>query len=891
MKSVNDIRNEFLDFFEKKGHKVVESSPLVPQNDPTVMFTMAGMLQFKNVFTGIDKRDYTRATTSQKCVRAGGKHNDLENVGYTARHHTFFEMLGNFSFGDYFKEDAIDMAWELITKNFELPPEKLCVTVHSTDEEAAAIWKKVTGFSDDKIIRIPTDDNFWRMGDTGPCGPCTEIFYDHGEHIWGGPPGSPEEDGDRFIEIWNNVFMQYEQIDADTRIDLPAQSVDTGMGLERLTATLMGSHDNYAIDIMRGLIEHSADLTGVDPDGDMSASHRVIADHVRCTAFLMADGVMPSNEGRGYVLRRIMRRGMRHAHLLGAQDPLMYKLFPTLLSSMGEAYPELKHAESLITETLKSEEERFKVTLERGLKMLEEETARLSSGKFPGDVAFKLYDTFGFPLDLTQDALKAQDIDVDEDVFNACMEEQKAKARAAWSGSGDAATEAVWFGILEEVGPTEFLGYDSEQAEGQVLAIIKDGERVESAGQGDDIQIVTNQTPFYGESGGQVGDKGGLLADGLEIEITDTRKQLGQLFVHVGTIVKGKINEGQAVEMKVDHDRRTAIRANHSVTHLMHEALRRVLGDHVSQKGSLQDADRTRFDVSHPKAIKPEELEQVEALVNEQIAANTEITTRVMPIDEARESGAMALFGEKYDDEVRVVAMGTQEGNKQFSIELCGGTHAKTTGDIGKFKITSEGALSSGVRRLEAARGTRVDAYEQSKQTAQQAVLDKLTGENTKLREELKTLGGEPVGAAPSTSDELTKENKKLQKEISDLRRAQGTQGSEDDIKEVAGLRFAGKVLEGFPAKDLKPMADDLKKKLGSAVIALVATNEGKASIVVAVTEDLTSKHSAVDLVKIGSEALGGKGGGGRPDMAQAGGPNSGAANDAVEAIEKALVG
>ena len=892
MKTVNDIRNEFLGFFEKNGHTIVDSSPLVPQNDPTLMFVNAGMVQFKDVFTGKDKRDYSRATTSQKCVRAGGKHNDLENVGYTARHHTFFEMLGNFSFGDYFKDDAIAFAWELVTKNFELPAEKLCVTVHATDEEAAAIWKKVTGFSDDKIIRIDSDDNFWRMGDTGPCGPCTEIFYDHGDHIPGGPPGSPDEDGDRFIEIWNNVFMQYEQIDADTKIDLPAQSVDTGMGLERIAATLGGSHDNYSIDIMRALIEHSADLTGVAPDGDMSASHRVIADHIRCSAFLMADGVMPSNEGRGYVLRRIMRRGMRHAHLLGAQDPLMFKLFPTLLGKMGEAYPELKRAEALITETLKSEEERFKVTLDRGLKMLEDETEKVAGGaKFPGDVAFKLYDTYGFPLDLTQDALKAQGIEVDTEAFDAEMAKQKAAARAAWSGSGDAATEKVWFDILEENGATEFLGYDSEQAEGQVVALVVDGKVVKSAKNGQDVMIITNQTPFYGESGGQVGDQGAFTADGVNVEITDTKKLLGKLFVHVGKVTEGELKQGQGVEMKVDHDRRNAIRANHSVTHLMHEALRRVLGDHVAQKGSLQDAQRTRFDISHPKGIKPEEIAEVEAIVQKEIDADTEVVTRLMGLEEARETGAMALFGEKYDDEVRVVAMGTQDGNKQFSVELCGGTHAKTTGEIGKFKIVSEGALSAGIRRVEALTGDRVDAYEADKEFAEQEVLEKALKENEKLRDELIALRGVPGDKTEAVFDLLVKDNKRLQKEIADLRRKQGAEDSADDVKEVAGVKFIGKVLEGFPPKDLKPMADDLKQKLGSGVIALVATNEGKASIVVAVTDDLAGKVNAVDLVKIGSEALGGKGGGGRPDMAQAGGPNPDAANDAVTTIENALAG
>jgi len=699
------------------------------------------------------------------------------------------------------------------------------------------------------------------MGDTGPCGPSTEIFYDHGEHIWGGPPGSAEEDGDRFIEIWNNVFMQYEQIDADTRIDLPNQSIDTGMGLERITATLMGSHDNYEIDIMRDLRQHVADLTGVDFEGDMAASHRVIADHIRCASFLMADGVMPSNEGRGYVLRRIMRRGMRHAHLLGAADPLMHKLFPTLLSSMGEAYPELKRAESLITQTLESEEQRFKVTLDRGLKMLDEETEKMAGDQFPGDVAFKLYDTFGFPLDLTQDALRAREIEVDTDAFDKCMEAQKAAARAAWKGSGDTANEQIWFDLLEEHGPTEFTGYDAEQAEAQVLAIVVNGNKVDNSDNGE-VQIITNQTPFYAESGGQVGDSGIITMGELKIEITDTRKQVGKLHVHVGNIIKA------------------SIRANHSVTHLMHEALRRVLGDHVSQKGSLQDVARTRFDISHPKGVSNDEIAQVEAIVTEQIAANTPVVTRVMPIDEARETGAMALFGEKYEDEVRVVAMGTFESpspsgegrgegqpNKQFSVELCGGTHVKETGQIGAFKITSEGALSSGIRRLEAVTGDNVVKYLSQKDAANQETFDRLSAENKKLREELASLGGSFDDATPAVQDDIIKQNKALQKQIADLRRASGAATSDDEIKDINGTKFIGKVLDGFPPKDLKPMADDLKQKLGSGIVALVATNDGKASIVVGVTADLTDKYNAVDLVKIGSEALGGKGGGGRPDM------------------------
>ncbi len=894
MKTVNDIRAEFLNFFAGHGHSIVDSSPLVPQNDPTLMFVNSGMVQFKNVFTGAEKRDYSRATTAQKCVRAGGKHNDLDNVGYTARHHTFFEMMGNFSFGDYFKEEAISYAWELVSKNFGISQDKLLVTVHSSDEEAAELWKKIAGFEDSKIIRIPTDDNFWRMGDTGPCGPCSEIFYDQGEALEGGPPGSENEDGDRFLEFWNLVFMQFEQVDADTQINLPKPSIDTGLGLERMAALMQGKTSNYDIDLLRSIIEHSADLTSVDADGEQAASHRVIADHLRCAAFLLADGVMPSNEGRGYVLRRIMRRGMRHAHLLGAKEPLMYQLLPTLTGSMGEAYPELKRAEALISETLKSEEERFKVTLERGLKMLDEESGKVKNKIFPGDVAFKLYDTYGFPLDLTQDALRGQGVEVDTGEFDKCMAEQKKLARAAWSGSGDAADEKIWFELLEEFGPTEFLGYEVERAEGQVLAIVKDGKRVDALSEGDEGIIITNQTPFYGESGGQVGDNGQLSSDDCQLTVTDTQKALASLYLHYVECNKGSVNVSDSVEMRVDHDRRSAIRANHSVTHLMHEALRQVLGEHVSQKGSLQDEARTRFDVSHPKGITPEEIQKVEEIVNEEIGADTKVETRLMGIDEARETGAMALFGEKYDDEVRVVAMGTKKGNRQFSIELCGGTHVENTGAIESFKIVSEGALSSGVRRVEAMTGVRAQAYEKNKAQGQQEVHDKLAGENKKLREELVSLGGDASVDVSTESAALEKENKKLAKEISDLRRRQATEGmtaSEDDIKDIGGYKFTGKVLEGFPPKDLKPMADDLKKKLGSGVIVLVATGEGKASIVVGVTDDLTDRVNAVELVKIGAEALGGKGGGGRPDMAQAGGPDVDAANDAVSAIESALAG
>jgi alanyl-tRNA synthetase len=881
MRTVNDIRSEFLNFFKGKGHEHVASSPLVPQNDPTLMFTNSGMVQFKNVFTGVEKRPYTRATTAQKCVRAGGKHNDLDNVGYTARHHTFFEMMGNFSFGDYFKEEAIFNAWELISKNFEMPKDKLLVTVHTSDEQAADLWKKIAGFSDDRIIRIPTDDNFWRMGDTGPCGPCSEIFYDQGEKLAGGPPGSADEDGDRFLEFWNLVFMQFEQVDANTLNPLPKPSIDTGMGLERMSALMQGKTTNYDIDLLRSIIEHSAELTGVSPDGAQAPSHRVIADHLRTSAFLLADGVMPSNEGRGYVLRRIMRRGMRHAHLLGATEPLMYKLFPTLQSMMGEAYPELKRAEALIVETLKNEETRFKKTLDRGLKMLDDETVDLKEGdKLSGETAFKLYDTFGFPVDLTADALRGKNMEVDMAGFEKAMADQKALARKSWAGSGDAGTSKIWFEIFDKVGATEFLGYKDVTSEGKILAIIKDGKEVDKLENGEEGYIIVNQTPFYAESGGQVGDTGIMLTPaGDAFAVTDTKKQVGKLWIHVGRVTKGTINKDEGVELRVDTVRRKEIEAHHSVTHLLHEALRQTLGDHIAQKGSLQDDGRTRFDISQPNQITAEQLRVIEDQVNEQIRSNTEVVTRVLPLDEAVESGARALFGEKYDDEVRVVSMGTPRSagsNIPYSVELCGGTHVKRTGDIGAFKIIGESAVSAGVRRIEAVVG--------------KAFMN-LVQEKEGLVAEMMTTLKAPSSDLPARVKALVDEKKKLEQEISNLRKQLATGGSSanDDVKDIGGVKFLAKVLADFPAKDLKPMADDMTKKLGSGVVALIATEEGKASIVVAVTKDLTSKISAVDLVKIGSAALGGAGGGGRPDMAQAGGPNADAANDAVTQIEGAL--
>ncbi|HYD19306.1 MAG TPA: alanine--tRNA ligase [Patescibacteria group bacterium] len=885
MTSVAEIRKTFLEFFKKQGHEIVRSSPLVPQNDPTLMFANSGMVQFKNVFTGQEKRPYTRATTAQKCVRAGGKHNDLENVGYTARHLTFFEMLGNFSFGDYFKQDAIPFAWNLLTKDFALDPKRLCVTVYHDDDEAAAIWKKVTGFGDDKIIRIPTMDNFWMMGDTGPCGPCSEIFFDHGDKVAGGPPGSPDQDGDRFVEIWNNVFMQFESLPDGTRTKLPKPSIDTGMGLERMATVLQGKHDVFSIDLLRSIIETVAQMTNSDPDGENKAAHRVIADHMRASSFLIADGVLPSNEGRGYVLRRIMRRGMRYAHILGAEDPLMYKLLPTLIAKMGDAYPELKEAEALIHETLKLEETRFKKTLANGLDLLNKETSKLGVGdKLPGDVAFKLYDTYGFPLDLTQDVLKRdQSREVDTAGFTAAMDKQKEAARKSWQGSGEAADDKVWFEIKEKHGGTEFLGYDLEKAEAQIVALVDGkGRSVQSVDAGGEVSIVVNQTPFYGESGGQVGDRGRIVtAKGAEVEVTDAQKKAGGVFVHHGKVVKGSVKTGDAVELTIDARRRNAIRANHSATHLLHAALRRNIGKHVSQKGSMVDDSRLRFDISQPTALTEEQIAKVEQEVNERIRMNSDVTTRLLPVDDARALGAMAMFGEKYDDEVRVLAMGgpdIDDPKRTYSMELCGGTHVKRTGDIGLFKIVGESALASGVRRVEGVTGEGALKYlsEQENRLYQVAGL-------------LKTSPADVVARVEA----LANEKKRLEKEVTDLRRklASGGGGSSaPDAKSVNGINFTSRVLEGVPANELKPLADELTQKLGSGVVALVSVaDDGKASLVVAVTKDLTAKIDAVKLVKIGAEKLGGKGGGGRPDMAQAGGPEGKLANDAVGAIEAAL--
>jgi alanyl-tRNA synthetase len=874
MQTANDIRRTFLDFFARNGHEVVPSSPLVPRNDPTLMFTNAGMVQFKNVFTGMEKRDIPRATSSQKCVRAGGKHNDLDNVGYTARHHTFFEMLGNFSFGDYFKENAIEFAWKLITEEFGLAKDKLLVTVYHDDDAAFDLWKKIAGFSDDRIIRIPTSDNFWAMGDTGPCGPCSEIFYDHGPSIPGGPPGSPDQDGDRFIEIWNLVFMQFEQVTKEQRVALPRPSIDTGMGLERLAAVLQGKHDNYDIDLMRALIEASADQSNTDPDGSHKISHRVIADHLRSSSFLIADGVLPSNEGRGYVLRRIMRRAMRHAQLMGCTEPLMFRLVPALVAQMGQAFPELARAQGLITETLKLEETRFKQTLDRGLKLLDEETARLGEkGTLAGDVAFKLYDTFGFPLDLTQDALRGRGMTVDLVGFDAAMAKQKADARKAWAGSGEAATETVWFETKEKVGASEFLGYDTEKAEGKIVALLVDGKPVEAASAGQSVALIANQTPFYGESGGQMGDAGEVVGPNGKMSVADCQKKLGDLIVHFGKIDQGEIKVGDFVTLLVDGTRRTNLRAHHSATHLLHEALRRALGTHVSQKGSLVAPDKLRFDISHNKALTPEEIRAVEDEVNNRVRANLPVDTTLMTPDNAIAAGAMALFGEKYGEEVRVVSMG--EGSDKFSIELCGGTHVRRTGDIGLVKVTGESAVAAGVRRIEAMVGSSAEAY-----------VDE--------QERLLTLAAASLKATPSELptriEALLEERRRFEKELSDLRRQLATGGGAATAnKKIGELTFAGRQLDGVPAKDLKGMADDLKKQIGSGVIALVSNSEGKASLVVAVTDDLTSRYSAVDLVRVGSEAVGGKGGGGRPDMAQAGGPDGALVGKALEAIEERL--
>ena len=880
MSGVNEIRATFLDYFAKNGHEVVPSSPLVPRNDPTLMFTNSGMVQFKNLFTGMERRDYSTATTAQKCVRAGGKHNDLDNVGYTARHHTFFEMLGNFSFGDYFKDRAIELAWNLVTKEFGLDAKRLLVTVYSEDDEAFELWRKIAGLSERKIIRIPTSDNFWQMGDTGPCGPCSEIFFDHGDHIWGGPPGSPEQDGDRFIEIWNLVFMQFEQYADGSRTRLPRPSIDTGMGLERVAAVLQGVHDNYDIDLFKALIRGSVELTGVAAEGDARASHRVIADHLRAASFLIADGVLPSNEGRGYVLRRIMRRGMRHAHLLGATDPLMWRMVPGLVREMGRAYPELSRAEALISETLKLEETRFGKTLERGLGLLDEATVGMNDGDMlDGETAFKLYDTYGFPLDLTQDALRRRGIHVNLDGFQDAMARQKAEARASWAGSGEAASAAVWFGIKEKVGASEFLGYETEDAEGAIVALVEGGAEVASLATGAEGAIVVNQTPFYAESGGQVGDTGVILGEGFRFRVTDTRKEGEGVFVHSGVVEAGPIAVGAAVRLVVDGERRSAIRANHSATHILHEALREVLGDHVAQKGSMVTADRLRFDFSHPKPITVEELTRVEEIANTVVLQNGEVTTRLMTLDDAQASGARALFGEKYGEEVRVVAMGRQsDGNRagrNFSVELCGGTHVRRTGDIGVVSIVVESAVAAGVRRLEAltARGARRHLVEQDKRVRE-------------LAASLKVQQSDVVGRVETIAEERRRLERELGEAKKKLAMGGGASGGAAPTRSIGSATFDGRVVTGIAPKDLKGLVDEAKKGFDSGVAVIVGLGEdGKAGVVAGVTADLTAKIDAVALVRLAAEVMGGKGGGGRPDMAQAGGPDGSKAEAAIEAI------
>lgn len=893
MSGVNEIRSTFLNYFAANGHEIVASSPLVPRNDPTLMFTNAGMVQFKNVFTGVEKRPYQRATTSQKCVRAGGKHNDLDNVGYTARHLTFFEMLGNFSFGDYFKERAIELAWNLITKDFGLKKDKLLVTVYHTDDEAAGLWKKIAGFGEDRIIRIPTSDNFWAMGDTGPCGPCSEIFIDRGEHIWGGPPGSPEEDGDRFLEFWNLVFMQFEQVTKDERLPLPRPSIDTGLGLERMACILQGVDSVFETDLFRNLIDATASALGHGPQEQTVASFRVIADHLRSAAFLISDGVLPSNEGRGYVLRRIMRRAMRHAQLLGARDPLMHRLVWALVREMGQAYPELVRAEKMIEETLRLEETRFRKTLERGLSILDEKSSSLKKGDmFDGDTAFTLYDTYGFPLDLTQDALRNRGISVDIASFTDAMEKQKTKARAAWAGSGDTASENVWFPLREKLGATEFLGYETESAEGVVGALVKDGKDADSLKAGESGAIVLNQTPFYAESGGQVGDTGLMIGEGVKFRVTETQKKLGDLFVHLGTVEQGTLKVGTALQLEVDHGRRSSIRAHHSATHLLHEALRQVLGDHIAQRGSLVAPDRLRFDFVHPKPITAEELARVEDIANDVVLENDEVTTRLMAVDDAREAGARALFGEKYGDEVRVVSMGKhsrEHGQNAlgWSVELCGGTHVRRTGDIGLISVTGESAVASGVRRIEALTGNHA-----RKHANETAALAKTAAA------ELRTT----IDDMPARIAALMEERKKLERDLSDARKklamgggapaANGAAANAGGIREVGNVKLMARSVEGIEMKDLKSLVDDGKKQIGSGVVAIVAVSEdGKAGIVVGVTADLTSRFNAVELVRKGSEALGGKGGGGRPDMAQAGGPDGAKADAALAAIEQAMAG
>jgi len=885
-KSLNEIRNTFLNYFEKNDHRIVESSNLVPNNDPTLMFANSGMVQFKNVFTGLEKRDYVRATTSQKCVRAGGKHNDLENVGYTPRHHTFFEMLGNFSFGDYFKEQAISYAWNLITKDFGIDKNRLYVTVFHEDDEAFNFWKKIAGFSDDRIIRIATSDNFWSMGETGPCGPCSEIFYDHGDHLKGGLPGTKDEDGDRFIEIWNLVFMQFEQINKDKRINLPKPSVDTGMGLERIAALLQGTHDNYETDHFKKLIHSISDIVEKKPDTKNLSSFRVIADHLRASSFLIAEGVLPSNEGRGYVLRRIMRRGMRHSHLLGAKEPVFYNLFKTLQEEMSGNYPELNRAEALIRETLKMEEEKFLVLLDRGIKILNDEISKIKD-VLPGEVAFKLYDTYGFPLDLTEDILKNKSLKIDTEKFQALMKESKELAKKNWKGSGDAAVEDIWFSIKDKLGATEFLGYETNQAEGLVLSLLKDNKEVEVLNQNDEGMIITNQTPFYGESGGQVGDVGEIISNDFKFEVTDVQKKLGDLFVHYGKVVNGSIKLQQNVEMKINVTRRNDTRAYHSATHLLHESLRRVLGTHVTQKGSLVEPNRLRFDFSHMKPISPDEITQIEKFVNSMVEKKSEVKTRIMTPDEAVENGALALFGEKYGEEVRVLSMGEDDG-KYFSTELCGGTHVKNTGDIGKFKIISQSSIAAGVRRIEALRDKQLDDYLQNKEKLSSLSSEKNEETINALAKEIIKLGGKPNLEQEDQKTLIKNLTKQLELlSVTSILNDKSKNIIIDDTINGTKVRF--QKVDGLPPKELRKLVDDGKKQLSEGIVIVFANQEDKVGVAVGVTDKLTSKYDAVNFVKLGSEIIGGTGGGGRKDFAQAGGQDHTKIEEAFEKLKSLI--
>ena len=885
-KTLNEIRNTFLKYFEKNDHKIVESSNLVPNNDPTLMFANSGMVQFKNVFTGLEKRDYKRATTSQKCVRAGGKHNDLENVGYTPRHHTFFEMLGNFSFGDYFKERAIELAWNLITKDFGLDKNRLYFTVFNEDEEAFKLWKKISGLNENRIIKISTSDNFWSMGETGPCGPCSEIFYDHGDHLKGGLPGSKDQDGDRYIEIWNLVFMQYEQVSKDKRIDLPKPSVDTGMGLERMAALLQGTHDNYKTDHFLKLINSISETVKVKPNENNLSSFRVIADHLRASSFLLAEGVLPSNEGRGYVLRRIMRRGMRHSHLLGSKEPIFFNIFKTLLDEMSKNYPELKRAESLIKETLKMEEEKFLVLLERGMKILDDEISKIDK-VLPGEVAFKLYDTYGFPLDLTEDILKNKSLKVDNTKFDEMMKKSRELAKKNWKGSGDSSVSEIWFNLKEKIGPTEFLGYETNQAEGSVTAIIKDDKEIQQLKEGEEGQIILNQTPFYGESGGQVGDKGTITSGENEFEVTDVQKKIGNLFVHFGKVSKGTIKLKDNVELKINTERRQNIRAYHSATHLLHESLRRTLGTHVMQKGSLVAPDRLRFDFSHMKPITDEEMKKIDENVNKFVNSKTEVVTRLMTPEEGIEQGAMALFGEKYGDEVRVVFMG-EEGNKYFSTELCGGTHVKNTGEVGKFKVVSQSSIAAGVRRVEALRDKQLEEYLNSKDKMSSLSSQKNEETIKSLSSEITKLGGKPI----KKSDDLKITIKELTKQLEEitvksiLSDKKKNTIKDQNIKKI-NIRF--QKVDDLPFKELRKLVDQGKKDIKEGIVVIYAIKDDKIGLAVGVTDTLTKKYDAIKFVKSGSEILGGKGGGGRSDFAQAGGVHSNKIDESFEKIKSLI--